>query len=260
MRIAINILSWNTRHCIAENVYSALAECDRVRRAGHACHVFCLDNGSSDGSGEVLSEIQASPLTLIWLPQNEGSSGGRNALIDEALNGFAASHFLMLDGDIEMVPGSTLGLLDTLTKSGSMTYCAGMKSYDQSKTRGNIAREFKHNGGVLTDWMDCAMTQYCLFHAQPFKDGVEFDERYGIGWGWEDNDLHYQMKARGLRCVVVPGNIYLHRNLHSSWDSLRASGVNLAAEYARRKELFLSKWGHHNTPEMAHYRTAVIAA
>ena len=78
-----------------------------------------------------------------------------------------------------------------------------------------------------------------------FDDGVRFDETTpfdGAGWGFEDNDLAFQMDMKGYLNQRFFGMTYLHRDMRSSIRIMRASGIDATALYARRKQYVIDKW------------------
>ena len=72
-----------------------------------------------------------------------------------------------------------------------------------------------------------AWTQYGLFRRAIFDAGVRFDETTpfdGAGWGFEDNDLAFQMDLRGYVNQRFFGMTYLHRDVRSSIRIMRTPG------------------------------------
>jgi hypothetical protein len=77
MKVGIVVLSWNSR----EFIEGCLAG---LRRYEPASPVYVVDNGSSDGSGEVLATAHPE-VSLIKLPANLGFAGGNNVGVARAL-------------------------------------------------------------------------------------------------------------------------------------------------------------------------------
>jgi hypothetical protein len=91
----------------------------------------------------------------------------------------------------------------------------------------------------------CAWTQYGLFRCELFSKGVRFDEEgpFGLpGWGFEDDDLHYQIAELGFHNRYYSGMRYLHRAIHSSWDHLEKIGTDVNEMFEARKEYLVQKW------------------
>ena len=77
MKVGVVVLSWNSR----EFIEACLAG---LRRHEPASPVYVVDNGSSDGSPDVLATAHPE-VTLIKLPANLGFAGGSNVGVARAL-------------------------------------------------------------------------------------------------------------------------------------------------------------------------------
>jgi hypothetical protein len=84
-----------------------------------------------------------------------------------------------------------------------------------------------------------------MFRREVFAEGVRFDEDGpfgGPGWGFEDNDLAFQMEVRGYRNQRFFGMTYLHRDAQSSIRIMRRLGIDARAAYRCRKQHVVDKW------------------
>lgn len=110
------IVSWNTRDLLADALDSLLRETTDV-----TMQVIVVDNGSSDGTGELVRE-QYVDVELISLATNLGFTGGNN-------RGFAVAqgrHILLLNSDTIVLPNTVAPLvrfLDANPRAG----CAGAR-------------------------------------------------------------------------------------------------------------------------------------
>ncbi|CAB4184461.1 Glyco_tranf_GTA_type domain containing protein [uncultured Caudovirales phage] len=245
LKIALSMLSWQTGDVIADTWFSVLREREALERAGHEALAIAIDNGSTDGSAETLERSKVHHSVVMRLPSNVGNAKARNKAIDLAMRE-QFDMLLFLDGDIEMIPGSAVYLAQTLKAEPDTSYCVGFWSMGQSRFREKVTPEIKPDAvfeRAYNRW-ECAWTQYGMFRVKAFQQGLRFHDAYGPGWGWEDDDLHMQMRTRAIAgdAVSLHGVTYLHRNWHSSWDALRASGVDPRDEYEKRKAVFLGRW------------------
>jgi hypothetical protein len=90
-----------------------------------------------------------------------------------------------------------------------------------------------------------------MFRRAIFEDGVRFDESApfgGPGWGFEDNDLAFQMAVMGYLNQRFFGMVYLHRAARSSIRNLRSQGLDVGALYNLRKQFIIDKWS--NVPQI----------
>ena len=100
-RTAVVILNWNGKAFLEQFIPSVL-ECmppDDV--------LYVADNGSQDGSVELLREKWPSQVRLILLDRNYGFTGGYNRALAhlEAGSSERYDYYLLLNSDIEVTPG-----------------------------------------------------------------------------------------------------------------------------------------------------------
>jgi glycosyltransferase involved in cell wall biosynthesis len=253
--IVLALLTWNTRDVSIDSAFAHLREARTLRRLGHQASICICDNGSTDGTGDALRafEKQADVVcTLILNTTNRGNSIARNQIIDCA-RAQDADYVLLVDGDIELVPFSSVAMLRHLENAGSRLGCIGADSRGQTADRHRTSSVLSRVDPGLVDSTNLVTwTQYGLFRRDMFDDGVRFDESGpfdGAGWGFEDNDLAFQIETRGYLTQYFRGMLYLHRNIRSSIRIMRERGIDPGALYARRKQFIVDKWS--NVPAIA---------
>lgn len=247
-KVALSVLTWNTKDVTFESIRAVIEEANMFKRLGHKPFVVICDNGSTDGTSQALRELERYidvPHHLILNKTNRGSSIARNQIIDVILE--AGSDYLMfMDGDIEVVPFSGFAMLRHMENCGYLLGCVGADSFDFSDQR---ARTTKY----LYSIADCkleqtnlvAWTQYGMFRREVFEEGVRFDDNEPFdreGWGFEDNDLAFQMHMKGFYNQRFYGITYLHRHHSSSVRIMRELGIDPNYNYRRRKEYVIKKW------------------
>ena len=89
--IAIVILNWNGRDMMRRFLPSVIAHSSAL------AEVIVADNGSTDGSCEMLTEAFPSVRQIV-LPENYGFAEGYN----RALSGLEADYYLLLNSDVEV--------------------------------------------------------------------------------------------------------------------------------------------------------------
>jgi polysaccharide pyruvyl transferase CsaB len=248
IRVVLALLTWNTREISMESVAALSSEARMLQRAGVEAAICVVDNGSTDGTPEELSALDAAldiPHQFILNPRNVGSSRARNRMIDYMLEQ-AADYILFMDGDIEIVPCSSFAILRYMESSGIKLGCVGAYSAHFTSERANSTRTLfslaqcrLHRSSIL------AWTQYGMFRRSLFESGIRFDESGPFGepgHGLEDVDFALQMAEKGYANEYFEGIRYLHRHLSSSVGILRSQGVNPTARYYKRKEFLLAKW------------------
>ncbi|HST50361.1 MAG TPA: glycosyltransferase [Pyrinomonadaceae bacterium] len=247
-KIALSLLTWNTRDISLDALGALVREAAMLRRLGHEPFVVVCDNGSTDGLREALSDADGRieiEHCFILNPENRGSSVARNQIIDLALEN-DADYLFMTDGDIELVPFSSFAMLRHMEDCGHTLGCLGAAMYGQSPLREETTPYLYSLAGLPVEEDNLlAWTQYGMFRREVFEAGVRFDVTHPFdreGWGCEDNDLAFQMHVKGFAIRRFGGMTYLHRSINSSVRVLRSLGVDPSANYERRRRYVIDKW------------------
>ncbi len=243
--ITLGYLCWNTRDISVEGVLALIAEAERLKKLGHIPFIYIVDNGSADGTADAIRMLPLpSYVRLRCLPENMGISYARNLIIDFSV-ARGSKYTMFMDGDIEIVPLSSFTMIRYLECHPDIgvigAYSAGF-----SAVRSECAKSLVEiaESRVKKD-IKCAWTQYGLFRASLWTKGVRFDESGPFGkpgWGFEDDDLHYQIAEAGFGNRYFAGMVYLHRALHSSWGHLAKTGTDLDNMFKLRKGYLIQKW------------------
>ncbi|MBV9327140.1 MAG: glycosyltransferase [Chloroflexi bacterium] len=246
--IVLALLTWNTCEASLDSLEAHVREARLLTSLGHTAHVCVCDNGSADGTATGLRRRERTldlPHHFIYNEVNTGNCIARNQIIDYALE-VNADLLLLVDGDVEVVPFSSVAMVRYMTQYGDRLGCLGVDSAGQTPERQLATKTFPvvQPEQVQTSSL-VAWTQYGMFRCQVFSDGVRFEESPPFdqpGWGFEDNDLAFQMVVRDFLIQHVVDVRYLHRHVRSSVLNLRAEGVDVAYLCARRREFVLNKW------------------
>lgn len=247
-RILLALLTWNTRDISVDSIHAYLREAHTLCRLGCDPHLCVCDNGSTDGTQAALRELESQihiPYKLILNPENFGNSIARNQIIDYLMES-GADYLLFMDGDIEIIPFSSFAMFRYMENCGYSLGCIGADSAGQTPARDRATPFLYSVDGLRTEDVDLvAWTQYGMFRRAVFEQGVRFDENgpfRGPGWGFEDNDLAFQMKIKGFRNQRFFGTVYLHRAAQSSIRIMQQLGFDAKLFYDRRKQYVIDKW------------------
>lgn len=256
--MVLALLTWNTRDVSLESVRAYQQESRLLQRLGHKATICVCDNGSDDGTPEALEKIRASsavPIELILNDHNAGNSIARNQIIDFALRS-DADYLLFMDGDIEVVPFSSVAMLRYMETCGGRLGCIGAEHAGQTPERHKASKCWYSVTGQRIDTTDLvAFTQYGLFRCEMFRAGIRFDTSApfdGPGWGFEDNDLAFQMKSGGYVNQCFYGMVYLHRAVRSSVRIMRQKDIDVTDLFTRRQRYMISKWTGNPNIEAGH--------
>ncbi len=247
-KIVLALLTWNTRDISTDSVRAYVREAQMLARLGHQAFLCVVDNGSSDGTPDQLrlmeSEIEV-PHKFVLNRENLGNSVARNQILDY-MRECDADYVLFMDGDIEIVPFSSFAMLRYMENCGRELGCIGADSLGQTANRAAASPYLFSIAGLKLQTVNLvAWTQYGMFRREVFEDGIRFDEAApfrGPGWGFEDNDLAFQMDVKGYVNQRFHGMVYLHRAMCSSIRIMRGMGIDAGALYQRRKQYTISKW------------------
>jgi glycosyltransferase involved in cell wall biosynthesis len=247
-RVLLALLTWNTCDVSLASLRAYLKEAQMLCRLGcEPCLCVC-DNGSTDGTQAALQELDRQiefPHKFILNRENRGNSVARNQIIEYMLE-CCADYVLFMDGDIEVVPFSSFAMLRYMENSGGQLGCIGADSWGQSPDPLRVSPcLYSLDGMRLEDLNLVAWTQYGMFRRAVFERGIRFDERgpfEGPGWGFEDNDLAFQMDVEGFRNQRFFGMTYLHRAARSSVRIMRQIGLDPHAIFERRRQYVINKW------------------
>lgn len=224
------ILNWFETDIVKDSV-------KRILKDGFP--VVVVDNGSDD-----LDKLKfdSDQFTLLAQRENLGSSKARNIGIEYIRKMYDPDYIFLLDGDILYVRGTIEEYMRVMPEEAG---CIG--GHD-----GRNVYKYNHNGTPIREQADLrykitskpekgipmAWTQYGLFRAEVFED-CTFDEGYGIGMGYEDDDFYHQMIKNGWESYYVPEPLYFH-DAHGGKRQFEKQQQDTREE--KRKKLFNSKW------------------
>lgn len=110
-RLSVIALTWNSRQYI-DGMMASVEKLNSVI----PLELFVVDNGSKDGSGELLKRFEKNAdffMHVILLPKNIGTTISRNMAIRQA----KGDYILIMDSDISFTPQGFTHMLDYLDAS-----------------------------------------------------------------------------------------------------------------------------------------------
>ncbi len=215
--VSIIVVNWNGQRFLRECLRS-IDEQTWLNRE----HII-VDNGSTDGSAEIIRQLAADrgDTEVLWLKENTGFTRANNLAFEKAsgewlalLNNDAVAgcdwlENLVRRGDrtqrIGMVGSKILftdppGIID---KAGHLIYRDG-----QNRGRGTMEPDrgqYDQEGEIL--WPDaCA----ALYHRDLIRETGGFDESF-FAYG-DDADLGMRARLLGWRAWLAPDAVVLHRH------------------------------------------------
>jgi len=183
--VDVLVLLYNSRSLIPAFVQS-------LRRITVPMTVYFLDNNSSDGGPELLSELIPSlpfKTHILRSRSNTGFAGGVNRL-----SVLSSSEFMfLLNPDTEIDPGCLEKLVTRMESDSRIAICE--------------ARQYPREHPKAVD-PETGETTWCtgaaaLIRRRAFDEVGRFDERLYFMY-CEDIDLSWRLWARGWKCIYVP--------------------------------------------------------
>ena len=220
IKTAVVILNWNGKGFLKEFLPGVL---ENSALPGTA--VYVADNGSTDGSAEWL-ELCFPQVKVIRLDKNHGFAGGYNL----ALEKIDADYFVLLNSDIEVVPGWLEPLVSCMDSFPDLAACQPkILSYHNRKS-------FEHAGaaGCFIDKFGFPFCRGRIFNAVEMDEG-QYNDEAEIFWAsgacmmvraeaWkkcggfdpaffahmEEIDLCWRFHKAGMRVLYIPASTVYH--------------------------------------------------
>lgn len=202
--------------------------CDAVdsvlaQSIAHRLKIIVVDNGSSDGSAELLRRRFGDKISLIESPKNLGFAGGNNLAFQQA----EGKYLLLLNNDAIVEPNWAEELINSaeacnagMATSKILTFsdhslidCVGHNIYADglSRSRGNWQRD----AGQFERVEETLYASGCaaLYLRQAVEEWDGFDERFFAYQ--EDVDLGLKLRISGHKCIYVPTAVVYHHGSHA---------------------------------------------
>lgn len=229
--ITVSIVNWNTKEELAGCLDSVL------RQQGVGFDVVVVDNGSSDGSAEMV-KTRYPQAVLIATSDNKGFAGGQN----EAFAFSRGRYILLLNPDARMIGDDVLANIIKFGDSESKVGIFGTRILNTDGSLQFSARRFPTLGAgifrnsilgrlfprnryvkeyLMTDWDHDAMRDVdwvsgaaMVLRRAALDDIGPLDE--GFFMYCEDVDICYRAHEKGWRVCYYPGATVTHKIAASS--------------------------------------------
>jgi GT2 family glycosyltransferase len=253
---SIIILNWNGKDLLAEGLPSVLKA---VQVDGRPHEVIVVDNGSTDGSLELLHE-SFPDVRVLPLKENLGFAEGNNEGVRAARNDIV----ILLNNDMVVQSGFIAPLIRGF---GPKTFAVSSQIFlqDSSKRReetGKTAAVFRRG---MVDYEHRAIDNPPLsrsyypvlwagggssaFHRSKFLALGGFKSLYSPAYV-EDTDLSYQAWQVGWDVLLAPESIVYHK--HRASSRRRFNQSRLQALILRNQYLFIWKNIRNWKPALSH--------
>ncbi|WP_190214737.1 glycosyltransferase [Kitasatospora indigofera] len=221
MNISVVVPSYNAGPQV-RRLLSCLALCELD--AGDSFEVVVVDDGSDDGTGELLTALAPRyPLEYLFLPRT--SASGRAAARNAGIRAASGDVVVLVDADQVVEPGFLAAharyhrLRTDLVVAGPRGDMAEGEIDDERLARefsldampeivgwdGRefLLAEFSENFDNLETCWHYAFTCNLSVRREHLLAVGGFDEGF-LGWGLEDSELGYRLRRRGLAFAFQP--------------------------------------------------------
>lgn len=219
-KVAVAILNWNGKHHLATYLPSVL------QTTYSHCHIWVIDNGSTDDSVSWLKETYGDQIEQVHLPHNLGYAGGYNA----GLKQIEADIYVLLNTDVEVSPNwldepvkrflenERLGALQPTIRSWKEK-----TAYEYAGAAGGYidSMGYPFCAGRLFEQVEEDRNQYayqktifwasgaCMFvRAKAYWEAGGLDDRYFAHM--EEIDLCWRMQHLDYELIHEPASVVYH--------------------------------------------------
>lgn len=223
---SIVVVNWNTRDLVARCV-------EAVRRhTQEPYEIILVDNGSEDGSRELIAALEGPGTRAVLLPANLGFAAGANRGI-AAARGDAVC---LLNTDATVTRGWLGSLRRALSRPDAGLAGPGTDHAKGAQRRkpwfGRWPPPFRRTRDV--DYLSF----FCVVVSREALDAVGLlDERFGLGT-FEDDDYCRRARAAGFR-LVLDGGSWVWHEAHGTFRRNRLDDRALQEENRR---VYEEKW------------------
>lgn len=245
-KISVVVLNYNNK-----NVVDRCIKTLQMHNVRYHYEIIVVDNGSTDGSYELLEEKYGSDIKLVKNGVN-GCSSGRNLGVKNA----EGEYILFLDSDQWIVSDywldSPLDLLENNVSIGAVAWNAGW--FEPGKTYGPIV-DYAPNRAIdgadiwfRTDIAYLATSGF-LMKKELFIQVGGFDEFYDPTC-FEDTDISLKIRNEGYELAYCPYMSIMHLPHQTT-----LSGSKKHAQLMKRNgEYFWKKWKETNGKLLEYYK------
>lgn len=238
MDLSFVILTWNSERFIEACVESIFQD---IGPLGLESEIFIVDNGSADRTPAIIRELvkrRRDRIRPIFLDRNLGTTRPRNM----ALKKTAGRLILVLDSDVQLVPGVTAGLMETIHSGPDIGLVAPGLIYPDGRHQKSVdifptlphkikrafglrkierAEQEKRlpQGPIEVDY---AISAFWMFRRETLKTVGLLDEN--IFYSPEDVDYCLRMWNAGFRILHEPR----YTAIHDAQEISRGMRVNRA--------------------------------
>ncbi len=257
---SVVIPNWNGRDLLAKYLPHVIA----AMSGNPANEIIVVENGSTDGSAELLRERFPS-VRVLQLPKNLGFGGGSNAGFRAAKNDIV----VLLNSDMRPRPDFLKALLDGFTDEKVFAVACQIFFTDPEKIReetgltqgwweSGTLRVRHRDDPAIVDLYPCFYGGggSCAFDRRKFLELGGFDELLAPFY-LEDTDLGYLAWKRGWKVLYQPRSVVYHEHRGTIGKHYNKRTIDVIVQ----KNILLFCWKNiHDWPRLLSHLCSIYAA
>jgi glycosyltransferase involved in cell wall biosynthesis len=229
MKISIIIINYNKADYLNDSINSAL------KNQSESCEVLIVDDGSTDGSIEIINQFKSHSNVRVLLKENEGVIKTRNKAIKEALG----EYIIQLDGDDVLEDNFVESAVKEMSQDKSIGIVYGSTSFIGAKNGVWDLGEYKLEKQLYTNQIVIT----ALFRKSDFLKTDGYDVLFNEGY----EDWDFWMSIIGLNKKVVQLSVpsLKYRILEGSRNHSITKDVEIKLRksiYKKHFQLYLSNF------------------
>jgi glycosyltransferase involved in cell wall biosynthesis len=202
--VSVIIPAYNAAQYIAEAIYSALNQTYKE------LEVIVVDDGSTDGTSDIIQGINDSRLILIK-QHNKGGSAARNHGLEAA----KGEYIKFLDADDVLYPDTIEKQIKESEHLGKNDIIFGDFNFINSKGQITETHSFKDQELLSHDPITFFLANWkilisCPLHKKKYLQSIGgFDEKLPFG---QEADLHFRLALKGYSFIHREGPVFFYRS------------------------------------------------
>lgn len=242
-KVSVIVVTYNNL-ALTQECLRSIERCSE----GASLEVIVVDNASSDGTPDYLSEWVArrDDRRIILNRDNRGFAAANN----QGLVAASGDYLVLLNNDTSVTPGWIATLLRHLSLDkalgmiGPVTNNIGNEAridihYDDLEDMVHVAGQYTaRHAGQLTTMRTAAF--FCvLMRREVYEKVGPLDEAFGIGF-FEDDDYCRRVTQAGWT-IACADDVFIHHELSASFNKLKHE--TRQALFEKNKVIYEGKWG-----------------
>ena len=220
--LSIVVPVYNYKEQLRENIDSILQQ-----KTKFVYELILVDDGSTDGSGDILKEYEKDPRVKVIYQENQGIGGARNTGINNAVGKylmFAACDDILHSDIVEK-------LMSTAFKNDNDIVICGhnLVKYKEGKVTDIIPNIYPDRNLFSYKKKDTILNYPGLPWCKVYKRQLFFKVRYFAGYWFEDTIIHFLIFTQCQSYSYIREALYDYRWYEKNFSHVQGEKSNIRA-------------------------------